>query len=92
MAPFTLAQTLAIATNTRARQVAMNHAKRRVQAEGLRVSEFSRRELVVRAEAYLADHREELIASAKVDVEQWRQRGFFGRRAQLLSDAQGGKR
>jgi hypothetical protein len=92
MAPFTLAQILAIATNTRARQVAMNAAKRRLQAEGLRVSAFTHRELAVKAEAYFADHRVELLAEAKADVEQWRRKGVFGKRAKLLSDAQGGKR
>jgi hypothetical protein len=66
----------------------MNHAKRRLQAEGLRVSEFSHAQLKVRAEAYFADHRAELLADARADVEQWRRRGVFGRRAQFLSPAQ----
>ena len=46
MAPFTLSQTLAIATNTRARQVALNLTKSRLRAQGLRVSEFTPREPV----------------------------------------------
>jgi hypothetical protein len=73
--------TLAFAAHTRARQVAMNHAKRRVQAEGLKISEFSHAQLKVRAEAYFADHRAELLADAAVDVERWRRKGLFGKRA-----------
>jgi hypothetical protein len=42
------------ATNTRARQVAMNLAKRQLQAQGFRLSQFSHREIVLRAELYLA--------------------------------------
>ena len=53
------------ATNTRARQVAMNLAKRQLQAQGFRLSQFSHREIVLRAELYLADHRAELIADAR---------------------------
>ena len=73
--------TLAFAAHTRARQVAMNHAKRKLQAQGLSVSAFTHRELVLKAEEYLAQHREELIADAKADVELWRQRGIFAKRA-----------
>ena len=65
----------------------MNAAKRRLQAQGLRVSEFTHRELVLKAAEHLAQHREELIAAASVDVEQWRRKGVFGRRAQLTSPA-----
>jgi hypothetical protein len=50
MAPFTLAQTLAIATNTRTRQVAMNHAKRKLQAQGLGVSATRRASLLTDAQ------------------------------------------
>lgn len=71
---------MTIATRTRALQVAMDHAKRRLQAQGLRVSQFSHRELVLRAEQYLAAHREELIADAKATVEQWAAEGVFGKR------------
>ena len=87
-----LRASMALATKARARQVALNAAKHRLCAQGLRVSSFSHRELVLKAEAYLTEHREELIADAKQTVERWRQEGFFGKRAKLLSDAQGGKR
>ena len=59
------------ATNTRARQVAMNLAKRQLQAQGFRLSQFSHREIVFRADLYLADHRAELIADAALVVERW---------------------
>ena len=75
-----LRTTLHFATLTRARQVAMNAAKHK-RAQGLSVSAFTHRELVLKAEEYLAQHREELIADAKADVELWRQRGIFGKRA-----------
>jgi hypothetical protein len=74
-----LRTTIAFATRVRALQVATNAVKRRLQAEGLKLSEVTHRELRARAEQYLALHREELIASAALDVEQWRQRGVFGR-------------
>jgi hypothetical protein len=81
----------ALATNVLARQAALKEAKRQLQAQGFRPSHFSHRDLVIRAEQYLAAHREELIAEAKVVVERWRLEGFFGKRAKLLSDAQGAK-
>jgi hypothetical protein len=86
-----LRASMSLATNTLARQAALKEAKRQLSAQGLRPSQFSHRELVIRAEAYLADHREELIADAKEIVARWQREGFFGRRAKLLSDAQGGK-
>jgi len=61
----------------------MKITKRRLQAQGLKVSHYPLRELRARAEAYLSDHREELIAEAKQTVERWRAEGFFGRRARL---------
>ena len=79
------------ATRTLAMRAAMKVTKRRLQAQGLKVSQFPQRELKARAEAYLAHHREELIAEAKQTIERWRQEGFFGRRAALLSDEQSAK-
>jgi hypothetical protein len=82
---------MSLATNTLARQRALKAAKHQLQGQGLRVSQFSQRDLVIRAEAYLAEHREELIAEATLIVERWRAEGFFGKRAALNTDAQGGK-
>jgi hypothetical protein len=82
---------MSLATNVLARQAALKAAKAKLQAQGLRPSHFSHRDLALRADAYLAAHRAELIAEAKVVVERWQAEGFFGKRAKLLSDAQGGK-
>jgi hypothetical protein len=76
-----LRASMALATNTLARQRALKAAKAKLQAQGLRPSHFSHRDLVIRAEAYLAEHREELIAEARPIVERWRVEGFFGKRA-----------
>jgi hypothetical protein len=72
---------MSMAAYTLARQSALKATKRQLQAQGLRVSQFSNRDLVIRAEQYLAEHREELIAEAKEIVERWRVEGFFGKRA-----------
>jgi hypothetical protein len=95
----TLAASMSLATNVLARQAALKEAKHQLSAQGLRPSHFSHRDLVIRAEAYLAEHREELIAEAREIVERWQAEGFFGkrggihftRRASLNTDAQGGK-
>jgi hypothetical protein len=78
-----LRASIALATHTLARQRAIKEAKRQLQAQGLRPSQFSHRDLVIRADQYLAEHRAELIAEAKEIVERWRQEGFFGKRARL---------
>jgi hypothetical protein len=83
-----IAASMSLATNTLALQRAMNLTKRQLQAQGLKPNHFSLRELRGRAEQYLAEHREELIAEAKVVVERWRVEAFFGKRARLRSDAQ----
>ncbi len=86
-----------MATYVLARQAAIKATKLQLQRQGLRVSHFTHCELMRRAEAYLDNHRAELIAEAKPIVERWRQEGFFGKRAaspsfsNITSDAQGGK-
>lgn len=70
------------ATRTLALRAAMKITKRRLQAQGLKVSHFPQREIRAQAEVYLCAHRETLIAEARVTVERWRRDGFFGRRAQ----------
>jgi hypothetical protein len=51
---------------TIALQRAMNLTKHKLRAQGYKVNHFPHRELKVRAEQYLAQHREELIAEARV--------------------------
>ena len=75
-----LRASMTLATHTLALQRAMNLTKRQLQALGLKPSHFSLRDLRVRAEAYLADHRAELIAEAREIVERWRVEGVFGKR------------
>ena len=76
---------LHFATNTLALQAALKSTKRRLQAPGLKVNHFPLRELKLRAEAYLAEHREELITEVKTVVAQWQQEGYFdrGRRSNI---------
>jgi hypothetical protein len=70
-----LRASMSLATNTLARQRALKAAKHQLQAQGLRPSQFSHRELTLRAEACLAAHREELIAEAKQIVARWEREG-----------------
>jgi hypothetical protein len=70
----------------------MNLTKRQLQAQGFRPTHFSHRDLLIKADEYLAAHRAELIAEAKATVERWARDGFFGKRcAKLSSDAQSRK-
>ena len=70
-----LRASMAHATTVLARLSAIKATKRRLQAQGLKVNHFSRRDLVTRAEAYLQDHRDELFAEAREEVERWRASG-----------------
>jgi hypothetical protein len=79
-----LRASMAFAARVRALQLATNEVKAQLQRQGLRLSQVTYRELRVSAEQYLADHREELFASAKVDVERWRLNGVFGKKAMAL--------
>jgi hypothetical protein len=85
-----LRASMGMATRVLAQQAALKATKRQMQSAGLKVNHFPLRELKVRAEAYLADHREELIAEARVIVSRWEAEGFFTRRrrAALKSPAQ----
>ena len=74
--------TMRAATITLARRQAIKATKAELQAQGLRPSHIAHSKIVARANEYLLDHREELIAEAKQTVERWRVEGFFGKRAQ----------
>jgi hypothetical protein len=80
-----LRASMRMAVNVLARQAAMKAARQQLSAQGLRPSQFSHRELVVRADAYLADHRAELIAKAKLIVARWQAAGMFGNEAAVTS-------
>jgi hypothetical protein len=73
---------------------ARQHVKRQLQAQGLKVSHYSARDISVLANQYLAEHRAELMPDAIAEITEWTLRGDFGVRAQralcakLESDAQ----
>jgi hypothetical protein len=48
---------------------AKEEVKRQLHAEGRRVAELTAKEIMLRAEAYCDDHREELEASARAWLE-----------------------
>jgi len=68
---------LHFATRTLALQAAMKITKRRLQAQGLKVSHFPQREIRAQAEVYLCAHRETLIAEARVTVDLQRVSLFY---------------
>ena len=55
----------------------MKITKRRLQAQGLKVSHFPQREIRAQAEVYLCAHRETLIAEARVTVDLQRVSLFY---------------
>jgi hypothetical protein len=76
------------ATLTLARLKAIKAAKHALRAQGHKPDRMHRYEIAEVGEAYLAVHRAELIAEAKVIIERWREEGFFGKRAKLNKYAQ----
>ena len=77
------------AVATRAMQRARNAVKRRIQAEGLKVSQFTACEITLLAKAEFERDHAKLIADAKHDIETWP--GFAAWRlpsANIESDAQ----
>ena len=56
-----LRASMGIAINVRARQMALNATKDHLRRQGFRVSQFTQRDLRVRAEAYLEGHSAQLI-------------------------------
>jgi hypothetical protein len=80
MTTATLAASMSLATHTLAHQAAMKATKRQLQAQGFKVNRFPHRDIVSRAEVYLAQHREELVAEAREIVLRWQAAGVFGKR------------
>jgi len=62
---------LRLAVAVLARQAAIKATKAELRAKGLKLSNFTHRDIVVLAEEYLAEHREELVAEAIVIAERW---------------------
>jgi hypothetical protein len=57
-----------------------NIVKQQLRAQGLKLQHFAHREIINLAEAYLLEHRAELIAEAKAIVERWQAEGVSGPR------------
>ena len=71
---------IGFAIGTVAEQRAIKEVKRQLQAQGLKLSGFCRREIVVMATKHLAEHPE-LIAEAKPTALRWFAEGVFGKKA-----------
>ena len=69
------------ATIVLARLKAIKAAKHALRAQGHKPDRMHRWQINEVGEAYLAAHRAELIAEAKVTIERWAAEGFFGKRA-----------
>ena len=67
---------------TLAHHRATEAVKQALRARGLRVSNYSHRELGLLAIEYAKRNGAELINEAAETVERWRVEGFFGKRAQ----------
>ena len=79
---------MGIAVNVLARQAAIKATKRQLQAQGLRFSQFSHRDLVGPSRRLPRRTSSRANRRAAQIVERWRVEGFFGKRAKYLSDAQ----
>ncbi len=71
---------------TLAHQRAIKATKEALRARGLKVTEFSHRELSLLAIEYAKRNGEELINDAAETIERWRTEGFFGKRAQAFQN------
>ena len=67
---------------TLAHHRATEAVKAALRARGLRVTEYSHRELGLLAVEYAKRHGPELLNDAAETIERWRTEGFFGKRAQ----------
>ena len=68
-------------------QRAIKAVEEALRARGLKVSNFSHREISLLATEYAKRHGEELINEAAQTVERRRAEGFFGKRAQAVRNA-----
>jgi hypothetical protein len=79
--PLTIAQHMAMATMTRAMQVARGAVKEALKRQRVRLADVDAKDISSWALVYLDDHPE-LIAQARPVIESWFARGVFGKRAQ----------
>jgi hypothetical protein len=78
----TLRVKMITAACTLAHQRAIAATKQALRARGLRVTEYSHREISLMAVEYAKRHGAELLNDAAETIERWRAEGFFGKRAQ----------
>ena len=71
---------------TLAHHRALKATKEALRARGLRVTNYSHRELSLLATEYAKRNGEELINEAAETIERWRTEGFFGKRAQAIGN------
>ena len=72
------------ATCTLAHHRATEAVKQALRARGLRVSNYSHRELGLLAIEYAKRNGEELMNDAAETIDRWHSEGFFGKRAQAF--------
>jgi hypothetical protein len=63
-------------------QRAIKATKEALRARGLKISDYSHREISLLAVEYGKRNGEELLNDAAETIERWRAEGFFGKRAQ----------
>jgi 7-keto-8-aminopelargonate synthetase-like enzyme len=80
------AQAMSAAVMVLARQRAIQIAQRQLRSRGLRPQYMARREILVVANDYLANHPE-LVAEAKETVLRWHAEGMFGPRGGIRTRA-----
>ena len=71
---------------TLAHQRAIKATKEALRARGLRVTNYSHREISLLAVDYAKRNGEELLNDAAETIERWRMEGFFGKRAQAIGN------
>jgi hypothetical protein len=74
------AQTMNRAVVVLAWRSAKEAVKLKLRAQGLKLQQFSARDITVLAEEYLAEHRAQLIHEAREIVDRWNAQGMFGPR------------
>ncbi len=67
---------------TLAHQRAIKATKEALRARGLKISDYSHREISLLAIEYAKRNGQELLNDAAETIERWRTEGFFGKRAQ----------
>jgi len=81
MTTLTISQHIAMATWTRAMQLARGMVRDALRRQAVRLCEVDAKDITSWALVYLDDHPE-VVAEARPQIEEWFARGVFGKRAQ----------